>query len=55
MKTYYVIFEYHGKNICGVWKRADGKEKAIMDAEFALMCHYPNVKYDNCYITAIKD
>ena len=55
MKSYYVLFELQSKIICGTYRRANSKEEAIMNAEFALMCYYPNVKYDKCYITAVKD
>ena len=55
MKSYYVIFELHQKNICGTWRRANSKEEAMTDATFSLACHYSNVEYDNCYIASVKN
>ena len=50
MKSYYIIFEKSGKKICGCWKREESKESALLSAEFALICQYSNIEYDNCYI-----
>ena len=55
MKSYYIIFELNRKKICGCWKRAQDAETALLAAEFAIMCHYPNVEYDNCYIASIAE
>lgn len=55
MKSYYVVFEKSGKKICGCWKREKDAEAALLSAEFAIMCHYPNVEYDNCYIANIAE
>ena len=45
MKSYYIIFYNGQKKICGTWRRANNKADACLSAEFALICHYPNVKY----------
>ena len=55
MKTYYIIFEKSGKKICGCWKREKDAESALLAAEFALICHYSNVEYDNCYVASIAE
>ena len=50
MKSYYVMF-YNGENkVCGTRKRANSKEEAIEKAEWAIMCHYPNVTYTSCEV-----
>ena len=50
MRSYYVMF-YNGNNkVCGTWKRANNADDACIMAEFALMCHYPNVLYTSCKI-----
>ena len=50
MKSYYVMF-YNGNNkVCGTWKRANNADDACMMAEFALICHYPNVSYTSCEV-----
>lgn len=50
MKSYYVMFYNGDKKVCGTRKRANSKEEACMMAEFALICHYPNVTYTNCEV-----
>lgn len=55
VKSYYIIFEKSGKKICGCWKREKDAESALLAAEFALICHYSNVEYDNCYIASIAE
>lgn len=42
---------YNGdKKVCGTRKRANSKEEAIEKAEWAIMCHYPNVTYTSCEV-----
>lgn len=53
MKSYYILFSNKGQNVCGCWKRADNKEDAKLQAEFALISHYSNVEYDN--ITVVNE
>ena len=55
MKSYYIIFEKSGRKICGCWRREKDAESALLAAEFALICHYSNVEYDNCYIASIAE
>ena len=55
MKSYYIIFEKSGKKICGCLEREKDAESALLAAEFALICHYSNVEYDNCYIASIAE
>lgn len=55
MKSYYIIFEKSGKKICGCRKREKDAESALLAAEFAIMCHYSNVEYDNCYIVGVSE
>ena len=55
MKSYYIIFEKSGKKICGCWKREKSEESALLAAEFALICRYSNIEYDNCYIASVAE
>lgn len=55
MRSYYVMFILDGKDICGVWKRAKNEDQAILDAEFSLICNYPNVRYNGYYIANVKE
>lgn len=50
MKSYYVLFFDGVNKVCGTWKKANNKEEACVLAEFAIMCHYPNVKYSSCKV-----
>lgn len=51
MKSYYVLFTYKGKKVCYTYRRASSPEEAEEMAEFGLMCHYPNVRYDSVKAT----
>lgn len=55
MKSYLVLFCNKGKKICTCWKRAHNKEEAREAAEWALMCHYPNVIYSDVSVIAESD
>ena len=46
MKTVYVLFKYKGKNICGRWVKGSNDEEIISNASWHLICHYPNVRFD---------
>lgn len=47
MKEYTVKFYKDGILICTCMKLAVSAEEAMIDAEFALICKYPNVEYDS--------
>lgn len=51
MKKFYVLFKYKGKEICGRWMEGTDEEDAISKASWHLICHYPNVKFDNAIVT----
>ena len=53
--TYYVVFEYEGKPVCGCWQRGKDKEEATLKAEFALLAACPDIKYDNTFIRESKE
>lgn len=55
MKKYYVIFTLAGKKICGHWEKAYTEAGAKLGAEFALICRSPNVQYDGCIVTAVRN
>ena len=55
MKKYYVIFTLAGKKICGHWEKAYTEAGAKLGAEFALLCRFPNVTYDGCYVSAVMN
>ena len=50
MKSYYVMFYNGNEKVCGTWKRANNEDDACMMAEFALICHYPNISYTTCKV-----
>jgi len=50
MKDYIILFTLKGKKICTCHKKAEDEDQALLDAEFSLICKYPNVKYDNAVI-----
>lgn len=47
MKEYITYFYLNGRAFCSCRTNADSIDSAEMDAEFAMMCRYPNVKYDD--------
>lgn len=47
MKNYLVTFYNKGHKICSCVKTAESAENAEMNASFALMCKYSNIKFDN--------
>ena len=49
--TCYIVFYNKGKPICGVWKRGKDREECAQKAEWALLCNYPDVDYDDFTIT----
>lgn len=55
MKAYVVFYESK-KPICGTW--VDGKSECdcLVNAEFKIMCHYPNVAYnDICVVKKCEE
>ena len=46
MEKFFVVFYYKGKKICSCWKEGKDKEDAVMNAEWALACKYPDVLFD---------
>lgn len=55
MKAYVVFYESE-KPICGTW--VDGKSacECLVNAEFKIMCHYPNVAYnDICVVKKCEE
>ena len=51
MKTFYVVFYKNNKAICGTWRQGKDKDEATCNAEFAIMCRFPNVEYDFTEVT----
>lgn len=51
MKRYYVEFSYKGKRVCGGYASAEDSVKAEIMAGFALVAHYPNVRFDAVTVT----
>ena len=50
MKNYLVTFYNNGYKICSCVKTAENAENAEINASFALICKYSNVKFDNVKI-----
>lgn len=46
MKKYMVTFYYKGKPICNTWKTAESADMAEFSAYCALLCHAPNMAYN---------
>lgn len=46
----YILFEKNDNPICGCWKSGASKYECVINAEFALMCRYPNIEYDNVIV-----
>lgn len=46
MNTYHVCFLNNGKIVCTSRQEADSAESAMLRAEFAMQCFYPNIAYD---------
>lgn len=53
--AYYVVFSYKGRAVCGTWVRAESKEQALNNAEFKLICVYPNVLHDSSEVTDVRE
>ena len=51
MLTCYILFYYKGKPVCGCWREGKDREECAEKAEWALICNYPNVDYDDFTIT----
>lgn len=45
-----VLFTYKGHKVCTTIKGGCNDDEILMKAEFALICRYPNVKYDKIEI-----
>lgn len=54
MKEYITYFYLKGVAFCSRRTKADTLESANESAEFALMCRYPNVKYDGVRTWEVK-
>lgn len=54
MKSYYVLFKKDGIPVCSCWTEGTDEEDAKMKAEFALICRYSNVEYDEVAIVAAQ-
>ena len=46
MKQYIVRFYYKGILVCTKLEQAEDMDEAQCNAEFGLVIHYPNVRYD---------
>lgn len=46
----YILFEKNDIPVCGLWKSGDSEDECMTNAEFSLICRYPNVKYDNVIV-----
>lgn len=46
MEKFLIMFYYKGKKVCSCWKEGKDKEDAVMNAEWALVCKYPDVLFD---------
>ena len=53
--AYYVGYDNNGKIVCGTWIRADSEDAAKSAAEFKIICHYPNVEYDDVAILEVRE
>lgn len=51
----YVLFEKNDIPICARWESGTSEDECAVNAEFALMCRYPNVEYDNVVIGLITE
>lgn len=45
-----VLFSYKGDKVCTTIKSGKDEDEILLNAEFALICRYPNVKYDKVEI-----
>lgn len=50
MKTFTVKFYKENTLICTCTKKADSLDEAMINAEWALICKYPNVEYDTIVV-----
>jgi len=55
MVTYFLVFSKDGKDVCCKWQRAASKDEAMLDAEFGLICRFPNVEYDDVRVEAEEE
>ena len=55
MKNYLVTFYYKGHRVCNCIKTAENAENAELDASFALICRYSNIKFDNVITELINE
>jgi len=46
MKQYYIMISYKDEPVAGCVKRGRTADEAIDNAYFALICKYPNVRFD---------
>lgn len=50
----YIVFEKNDIPVCACWKSGCSEDECMLNAEFALKCRYPNVKYDNVIVGLVE-
>lgn len=51
MFKYYIVYYQDGKSVAGTYVIADSEAEALLDAEFKIICRFPNVAYNGMEIT----